>query len=38
MTKIYIFQNLQTKNGRHHYRSMIRVNANLCVPESSKRS
>ena len=39
--KIYIIQNLLTKqylNGRHHYRSMIWVNANICVLEASKRS
>ena len=35
-----IIQNLLTMqhlNRRHHYRSMIWVNANICVPESSKR-
>ena len=41
ITKICIIQNLLTKkhlNGRHHYCSMIWVNANICVPEFSKRS
>ena len=40
MTKICIIQNLLTKQhlyGRHHYRSMIWVNANIGIPESSKR-
>ena len=41
MTKIYINQNMLTKhhlNGRLQYRSIISVNANIWVPESSKRS
>ena len=39
MTKVSIIQNLLTKqhlNGRYHFPSMIWVDANLCVPESSK--
>ena len=41
MTKVSIIQNLLTKqhlNGRHHYRSMMLVNANICVPEYFKCS
>ena len=41
MTKICIIQNLLTKqhlNGCHHYRSMIWADANICVPDSPKRS
>ena len=41
MKKICIIQDLLTKqhlNERHHYRSIIWVNAYICVSESSKRS
>ena len=40
-TKIYHMQNPLSKqhlNGWHHYRSLVWVQANICVPQSYKRS
>ena len=41
LPSVEIWSHLWTKqylNGRHHYHSVIWVNANICEPESSKRS